>query len=82
MKWGVCKAYVAVNHPGRVRRSRGRASVKGVWSPKEGGFVAKGRFSRVSDGTLPLTFEGNFMMVPPLVGLDLDAMPRHLPYLT
>ena len=38
------------------------------------------------DGTFPLTFEGNFhgnfMMIPPLVGLDLDTIPRRLPYLT
>ena len=29
----------------------------------------------------PLTFEGAFMMIPPLVGLDLDAILWHLPYL-
>ena len=34
------------------------------------------------DGTFPLTFEGNFMMIPPLVGLDLDTISRRLPYLT
>ena len=28
-----------------------------------------------------LTFEGGFMMIPPLVGLDLDAISRRLPYL-
>ena len=34
------------------------------------------------DGTFPLTFEGNFMIIPPLVGLDLDAISRRIPYLT
>ena len=34
------------------------------------------------DGTFSLTFEGNFMMIPPLVGLDLDTISRRLPYLT
>ena len=33
------------------------------------------------DVTFPLTFEGNFMMIPPLVGLDLDTISRRLPYL-
>ena len=33
------------------------------------------------DGTFPLTFEGNFMIIPPLVGLDLDTISRRLPYL-
>ena len=33
-------------------------------------------------GTFSLTFEGNFIMIPPLVGLDLDAISRRLPYLT
>ena len=33
------------------------------------------------DGAFSLTFEGNFMMIPPLVGLDLDTISRRLPYL-
>ena len=33
------------------------------------------------DGTFPLTCEGNFMLIPPLVGLDLDTISRRLPYL-
>ena len=34
------------------------------------------RFERFS-----FTFEGGFMAIPPLVGLDFDATSRHLPYL-
>ena len=38
--------------------------------------LARARFERFS-----LTFEGEFMAIPPLVGLDLDAISWHLPYL-
>ena len=52
----------------------GGAQSRVVLLPRDG-------FCRVSDGTFSLTFEGNFMMIPPLVGLDLDAISWHLAYL-
>ena len=43
--------------------------------------LPRGGFPRASDGTSPLSFEGNFMIISPLVGLDLDAISWHLAYL-